>query len=94
MVWTNWILLALKQEQRNVKILNYRNYKEEMEKLHELKKQQMAENNVKRRRARRQYFDYVKDLQDAASSLSLYLQNMRILILITIVKIIWLKRFN
>ncbi len=39
-VWVDWILLAFKQKQGT---LNNLNYEEEMEKLNELKKQQMDE---------------------------------------------------
>jgi hypothetical protein len=40
MVWVDWVILAFEQERGNVKNLNY---KEEMEKLNNLKKQQMDE---------------------------------------------------
>jgi hypothetical protein len=49
MVWLDMVLLALKQKRGDVKNLNY---EEEMEKLNELKKQQMYEKTVSLRRTR------------------------------------------
>jgi hypothetical protein len=40
MVWIDWVILAFEQKRGNVKNLNY---EEEMEKLNDLKKQQMDE---------------------------------------------------
>jgi hypothetical protein len=40
MVWIDWVVLAFEQKKGNVKNLNYQ---EEMEKLNELKKQQLYE---------------------------------------------------
>ena len=40
MVWVDWVMLAFERERGTVKNLNY---EEEMEKLNELKKQQMDE---------------------------------------------------
>jgi hypothetical protein len=49
MVWMDMVLLAYKQERGEVKNLNY---EEEMEKLKELKKQQMYEKTISIRQTR------------------------------------------
>ena len=43
MVWIDWVILAFEYERGNVKNLNY---EEEMEKLNNLKKQQLVEKNI------------------------------------------------
>jgi len=43
MVWIDWVILAFEYERGNVKNLNY---EEEMEKLNNLKKQQLVEKNT------------------------------------------------
>jgi hypothetical protein len=43
MVWVDWVILAFEYERGNVKNLNY---EEEMEKLNNLKKQQLVEKNT------------------------------------------------
>jgi hypothetical protein len=42
-VWVDWVILAFEYERGNVKNLNY---EEEMEKLNNLKKQQLVEKNT------------------------------------------------